>query len=103
MKISTMAQPALPQPLSDRSPNMSNRQRNQMKIAEIQMKNLKLHRRTSPKSFVMLSIVQPFRRPGRVAQHEQPASSAGLCGPPIQVTTRGNEGQLLAGSSGKVE
>src|SRR3954470_7887765 len=51
-----MAHPAFAQPLIERSPNRSNRQRNQMKSALIQMKNQKLHSSTSPKSFVMLSM-----------------------------------------------
>ena len=51
------AQPAFAQPLSELSPNMSKMQRNHTMIAAIQMKNQKLHRRTSQKSFVIASMV----------------------------------------------
>src|SRR5262249_52759743 len=39
---------------------MSKTQRNQMKMAATQMKNQKLQRSTSPKSFVMLSTQLPL-------------------------------------------
>jgi len=59
-KISRKAQPAFPQPLSSRSPNRSNRQRNHTISAAIQMKNQKLHRRTSQKSVVIESMLISF-------------------------------------------
>ena len=55
--MSRSAQPAFPQPLSELSPNRSKRQRNHTISAAIQMKNQKLHSRTSQKSVVMSSIV----------------------------------------------
>src|SRR3954462_10594273 len=55
-KMSRIAQPAFAQPLSEWSPNRSNRQRNHTIRAAIQMKNQKLHRRTSPKSVVIASM-----------------------------------------------
>src|SRR4051794_3699903 len=61
-KISRTAHPALPQPLSVLSPNMSKMQRNHTVNAAIQMKNQKLHSRTSPKSVVIASIVESFAR-----------------------------------------
>src|SRR5512139_3814294 len=57
MKTSTMAQPALPHPLRLRSLNRSKMQRNQMKIAEIQMKIQKLQRRTSQKLSMPLVLI----------------------------------------------
>src|SRR5215203_3432075 len=55
--MSRMAHPAFAQPLSVLSLNMSKRQRNHTMRAAIQMKNQKLHSRTSPKSLVIASIV----------------------------------------------
>src|SRR4051812_19867130 len=54
--MSRTAQPAFATPLNVWSLNRSNRQRNHTVSAAIQMKNQKLQRRTSPKSFVMLSM-----------------------------------------------
>ena len=48
-KMSRIAHPALPHPDRVWSPNMSKRQRNQIMSAAIQMKNQKLHSRTSQK------------------------------------------------------
>ena len=58
--ISRIAQPNLPQALRLLSLNMSKMQRTQMKMALIQMKIQKLHRRMSQK-FVEKSMVVPFR------------------------------------------
>src|SRR3954453_7067892 len=58
-KTSRITQPAFAQPLSELSLNRSNRQRNQTISAAIQMKNQKLHSRTSPKSVVIASITTP--------------------------------------------
>ena len=54
-KISKIAQPALAQPLSVWSLNMSNKQRNHTISAAIQMKNQKLHSRTSQKLVVPIA------------------------------------------------
>src|SRR3954451_22161021 len=59
--MSSSAQPALAQPLIELSPNRSKRQRNHTISAAIQMKNQKLHNRTSPKSVVIASMVIPSR------------------------------------------
>ena len=55
-----MAQPALPHPLSELSPNRSNRQRNHTVRAAIQMKNQNVQSRTSPKLLVMSFMVSSF-------------------------------------------
>src|ERR671913_384460 len=59
--MSRTAQPAFAQPLSELSLNRSNRHRIHAIRAAIQMKNQKLHNRTSPKSVVIPSIVIPSR------------------------------------------
>src|SRR5215207_5878026 len=64
--MSRIAQPAFAQPLSELSLNRSNRHRIHAIRAAIQMKNQKLHKRTSPKSVVIASMVIPSRdRPTR--------------------------------------
>src|SRR4051794_23801208 len=76
MKISTIAQPALPQPLSVGSLNMSKRHRNHTMIAAIQMKNQKDQRSTSPKSFVMASMGRPTLASGSEPRSASAASVA---------------------------
>jgi hypothetical protein len=59
--MSRIAHPAFAQPLSELSLNRSNRQRNHAISAAVQMKNQKLHKRTSPKSVVIASMLDPCR------------------------------------------
>src|SRR6478672_8656029 len=59
-KMSRIAQPALPQPLSELSRKRSRMQRNQTTSAAIQMKNQKLHSSTCPKLVVMESMKFPL-------------------------------------------
>jgi hypothetical protein len=68
-KISRSAHPAFAQPLRLRSLNMSNTQRNHTITAAIQMKIQKVHRRTSQKSFVIVSISHSFVRVRRHPVH----------------------------------
>src|SRR3954451_25288033 len=75
MKISRIAQPAMPQPLSVGSLNMSKTHRNHTMIAAIQMKNQKDQRSTSPKSFVMASMGRPTLASG---SEPRSASAAGV-------------------------
>src|SRR6187200_1577814 len=59
-KMSRIAQPALPQPLSELSRKRSRMQRNQTTSAAIQMKNQKLHSSTCPKLVFMDSMTTSF-------------------------------------------
>src|SRR3954451_19081302 len=59
-RISSKDQPTLPQPLRVLSPNMSKTQRNQMKMAVIQMKIQKVHQKMFQKSD-QKSMIVPFR------------------------------------------
>src|SRR5512141_2483668 len=72
-----MAQPALPQPLSVWSLNRSKTQRNQMKMAEIQMKIQKLQRRTSQKLLMLLVLIFVSHLSGGGGDGEGSAGGAG--------------------------
>src|SRR3954451_10091063 len=76
-KISNIDQPALPQPLSVWSPNMSSKQRNHTISAAIQIKNQKLHSMISQKFVVPIATpLLVFAGAWLATTRENPSGSA---------------------------